>query len=138
MDTCILAFDLGTGGNKASIYDAAGNCLGSHFEGYDTFFPQAGWHEQRPDDWWNAVVKSTKVLLEKTKIDGSRILCLAISGHSMCVVPVDKSGRVLRKTVPIWSDTRAKKQADAFFERVDYEKWYAATGNGFSKECYAI
>lgn len=134
----IIAFDLGTSGTKASIYDAEGNCLCSHFEEYETFYPNPGWHEQRPDDWLQAVVKCSQALTRRDGIDPEQIRYLAISGHSMAVVPVDAEGRLLRCTVPIWSDTRAKKQADAFFKKIPYADWYRTTGNGFSRECYAV
>ena len=48
MDKKIISFDLGTGGNKASLYDAEGHCLASAFVPYATQYPQVGWHEQRP------------------------------------------------------------------------------------------
>ena len=35
MDKKIISFDLGTGGNKASLYDAEGNCLAATFVGYE-------------------------------------------------------------------------------------------------------
>ena len=59
----ILAYDLGTGGNKASLYDAEGRCLASVFAAYETEYPQTGWHEQRPAAWWDSVVQSTRQLL---------------------------------------------------------------------------
>ncbi len=138
MNVFIIAFDLGTGGSKASIYDVDGNCLFSHFESYSTFFPNQGWHEQKPEDWWKAIVDGTRSLIEKSGIKKNEIRYLAISGHSMAVVPVDESGTLLKNTVPIWSDTRAVKQSDEFFTRIDYSDWYTTTGNGFSKECYAV
>lgn len=56
----------------------------------------------------------------------------------MAVVPIDKKGRLIRSYIPILSDTRAKKQAEKFFNRINYLDWYQITGNGFSKECYAV
>lgn len=134
----IIAFDLGTGGTKASLYDLDGRCLCSHFEEYQTFYPRPGWHEQRPEDWWQAVVSCTKALTGQSGVDAGEIQYLAISGHSMSVVPVNCEGRPLRESVPIWSDTRANRQADAFFAQIPYEDWYRVTGNGFSRECYAV
>ena len=64
MSKKIISFDLGTGGNKAYLYDLEGNCLASAFVPYSTHYPQVGWHEQRPEDWWNAVVESTRTLLQ--------------------------------------------------------------------------
>nr|MBP8997824.1 hypothetical protein [Anaerolineaceae bacterium] len=50
MGQMIISFDLGTGGNKASLYSAEGQCLASTFEPYPTHYPQVGWHEQAPKD----------------------------------------------------------------------------------------
>jgi len=137
MSRKIIAYDLGTGGNKASLYDADGECLGSVFVPYETHYPRPGWHEQRPLDWWDAVVASTRRLLDVAACDGRDIGSLAISGHSLGVVPIDRCGNLLRATMPIWSDTRAHEQVERFFESVDEEEWYLTTGNGFPPPCYA-
>lgn len=138
MDKKIISFDLGTGGNKASLYDAEGNCLASAFVPYETHYPQVGWHEQQPVDWWNAVVQSTRQLLEASAVRKEEIVCLGISGHSLGAVPVDREGNLLRKATPIWSDTRAEKQVEEFFARVDPAEWYLTTGNGFPAACYTV
>lgn len=138
MSKCVIAYDLGTSGCKASLYDAEGQRLASHSVAYDTLYPRVGWHEQRPTDWWNAVVESTNRLLDAARVDKDRIECLAVSGQSMAVVPVDSAGRLLRETVPIWSDARAEKQVAQFFEKIDRDEWYHITGNGFRPSCYAV
>lgn len=132
----IIAWDLGTGGNKASLYDYEGNCLASTFVPYDTFYPRHGWHEQKPKDWWNAVVESTNRLLEETSVNKDYIVCCGISGHSLGVVPLDGEGNLLRKRAPIWSDSRAVKQAKDFFARIGEVEWYNLTGNGFPPQLY--
>lgn len=138
MSKRIISYDLGTGGNKASLYDIDGNCLSAVFVPYNTYYPQVGWHEQCPDDWWNAVVESTRKLLEKTGENKDNIECMAISGHSLGAIPVDINGRLLRKTTPIWSDIRAQKEVDDYFGKIDKDHWYLTTGNGFPAACYTI
>ncbi len=132
----IIAYDLGTGGVKASLYTDDGSCLRSAFLSYDTHYPAGGWHEQRPTDWWNGIVQATRRLLSGQ--EASAVEGLAISGQSLGVVPVDEAGTLLRERTPIWSDTRASAQTAEFFGRVDRERWYMATGNGFPAECYAV
>ena len=66
MPEYIIAYDLGTGGNKASLYDVEGNCLAESFVPYETQYPKTGYHEQKPADWWDCVIKSTQQLLEKS------------------------------------------------------------------------
>ena len=138
MKRYILAYDLGTGGNKASLYDERGTCIASFFDPYETLYPEMGWHEQRPTDYWNAVVHATEKLLYETGVDVGRIECLALSGHSLGVVPLGADGELLRESTPIWSDTRAVSQAQAFFRSINEDEWYTMTGNGFSRECYSI
>ena len=134
----IISFDLGTGGNKAVLYDEEGNCLASAFVPYTTHYPQVGWHEQRPLDWWNAVVESTRTLLVSSQVDKNDIFCLGISGHSLGAVPVDINGSLLREKTPIWSDIRAQKEVAEFFSKVDSDEWYQTTGNGFPAACYTV
>ena len=134
----IIAYDLGTGGNKASLYDVDGRCLAAVFEPYETQYPQAGWHEQRPMDWWEAVVKSTNRLLAEKHVDPSEIECLAISGHSLGCVPLDADGNLLRESTPIWSDKRPTTQLANFFEQIDPDGWYRTTGNGFPAPHYTV
>ncbi|MBA4385231.1 MAG: pentose kinase [Anaerolinea sp.] len=138
MDKKIISFDLGTGGNKASLYDVDGTCLAYTFVGYDTLYPEVGWHEQKPVDWWKAVVESTRQLINKSKVDVNTIVGLGISGHSLGAVPVDINGMLLRETTPIWSDIRAQQEAESFFKHVDTDDWYLTTGNGFPAPCYTV
>jgi len=138
MDKRILSFDLGTGGNKASLYDEQGNCLARAFVPYSTQYPHLGWHEQRPADWWDAVVASTRMLLDSSGVDPKSVVGLGISGHSLGAVPVDEGGNLLRDTTPIWSDIRAQAEVARFFERIDPDQWYMTTGNGFPAACYTI
>jgi xylulokinase len=138
MEKKIISFDLGTGGNKASLYDMQGNCLASAFVTYATHYPQVGWHEQRPADWWQAVVESTRQLLQFSQVEREAIVALAISGHSLGAVPVDGAGKLLREATPIWSDIRAQQEVEDFFKQVDPDEWYLTTGNGFPAACYTI
>ncbi len=134
----IIAYDLGTGGLKASLFSESGELLSFEFEKYSTYNLSAHIQEQAPMDWWAAIVTATKRLIENTGEDASNIVSLAISGHSLGVVPINPKGELLVERTPIWSDKRASKQSAEFFEGVDYEGWYMTTGNGFPAECYSI
>jgi xylulokinase len=138
MGDLILAYDLGTGGNKASLFNAEGRCLAEAFVPYQTFYPKPGWHEQRPADWWQAVVESTRQLLSSSGTDPQAIACCGISGHSLGAVPIDRTGRLLRQTTPIWSDARPVEQARRYFASIDESAWYRITGNGFPPPLYTL
>ena len=120
----ILAHDLGTTGNKATLFDAAGHQIGSAFAAYETVYPQPNWAEQNPDDWWAAVCETTQRLLSETGIAAADIAAIGFSGQMMGVVPVGADGRPLRSCI-IWADQRAQVEsaymadvlgADAIYE----------------------
>ncbi|MDR0541766.1 MAG: pentose kinase [Dysgonamonadaceae bacterium] len=134
----MIAYDLGTGGIKASLFNESGISEAESFIPYNTFYPRNKWHEQRPADWWEGVCRSTKHLLEKSGASPAEIACVALSGHSLVVAPLDKKGELLTAFVPIWSDTRAGDCIEDFFSGLHYEDWYLTTGNGDPAECYSI
>lgn len=133
-----ISYDLGTGGVKASLFDEQLNTLAKSFIEYGTVYPHSNYHEQAPVDWWNGVIDSTKVLIEKSGTDPKEIACLALSGASLITVPIGKDGKELMEQVPIWSDTRAEAETKEFFEKYSEEDWYNMTGNGFPAPCYSI
>jgi xylulokinase len=127
----ILAHDLGTSGNKATLYDLNGQLITSSFYEYETLYPKTNWVEQDPADWWKAVCISTRNLIEKAGITKQDILCICFSGQMMGCLPVDKSGNPLRKTI-IWADLRSVKQAAFIEEAVGMANVYQTTGHRIS------
>ena len=106
MADLILAHDLGTSGDKATLYTAAGTRLGSATVAYPANFFNGCWAEQEPDDWWRAVCASTKQLLAETKVDPADIAVVALSGQMMGSTPVDAQGNALRPSI-LYCDQRA-------------------------------
>ncbi len=134
----IIAYDLGTGGIKASLFDENGRSLSESFIAYPTYYPNDRWCEQRPMDWWKGVVDSTKALLQKSGTAPNEITCAALSGHSLVTAPMSKDGELLLDQVPIWCDMRPADMTEDFFRNVPYADWYLTTGNGDPPECYSI
>ena len=76
----ILSYDIGTTGVKTCLYgiDDSIKLIGAASEGYELYtFPDGG-AEQHADEWWAAICKSTKELLEKTGEDPAARRCRAL------------------------------------------------------------
>jgi xylulokinase len=127
----ILAHDLGTTGNKATLYDGAGCLVSSAFAGYGVEYAQTGWAEQNPNDWWQAVCASTQTLLRQAGVGAGDVACIVFSGQMMGCVPLDKSARPLRNAI-IWADQRAVAQERWLSERISPEEMYRLTGHRLS------
>ena len=131
MKNYIIAHDLGTTGNKATLYDREGHLAGSTFYGYATEYAYTSWAEQNPDDWWQAVCSSTHQLLKETGTRGDDIACVTFSGQMMGCVPLNQQARPLRKAI-IWADQRSVEQERWVGERIPPEDVYRITGHRLS------
>lgn len=127
----ILAHDLGTSGDKASLYDEDGQLKASATYNYATHYPKAGWAEQDPEDWWDAVCASTEVVLEKAGIGGEDVACVSFSGQMMGALPLDKEGKPLRRSI-IWADARAIQETDFMRDAVGEDALYQITGTSIA------
>jgi xylulokinase len=127
----ILAHDLGTTGNKATLYDDQGALLDSAFHPYATAYDHVGWAEQDPEDWWQAVCASTHQLLQKARIRRDEVACIVFSGQMMGCVPLDRRARALRSAI-IWADQRSVEQTQWMAEQISPEDVYHITGHRLS------
>ncbi|UCC65137.1 MAG: xylulokinase [Anaerolineae bacterium] len=131
MKDYVLAHDLGTTGNKATLYDRQGALVSSAFYGYETEYAHTSWAEQDPADWWQAVCVSTQRLLGQTRVRPDQVACIVFSGQMMGCVPLDRQARPLRKAI-IWADQRSVAQERWVGQRVSPEEVYRITGHRLS------
>jgi xylulokinase len=129
--TCILAHDLGTTGNKATLIDTAGRPLASTFEGYDTAYPHPNWAEQNAADWERALIECSRRLLAQSGISPGQIAAVSFSGHMQGALLVDADGAPLRPAI-IWADQRATAEADFIAQVCGAEHVYRLTGQRVS------
>jgi len=57
----IIAYDLGTGGIKASLFDLSGASHGDVFSQYDVTYTGSDFHEQAPEAWYDGICSSTSL-----------------------------------------------------------------------------
>ena len=129
MKNCILAHDLGTSGNKATLFDESGAMIASKTASYPTNYAEGNRAEQNPDDWWKAIVDTTRALLAEVK--DIKIAAVALSGQMMGCLCVDKNGRALRPHL-LYCDQRSIEQEQQLAELIDPLEFYAITGHRIS------
>jgi xylulokinase len=124
----IVAHDLGTTGNKASLHHSDGRLIDAVTVSYPVHFADGGIAEQDPEDWWNAVVSATRKLMSQSQVAHSDIAGMVVSGQMMGAVLLDASLRPVRPAI-IWADTRASKQQDQLSQAVGDENAYRILGH---------
>ena len=65
MERYILSHDMGTSSDKAVLVDYCGNIRTTVVEPYPTYYPNPAWVEQDPADYWNAVARSSRAIVQK-------------------------------------------------------------------------
>lgn len=129
MGKYLLAHDLGTSGNKATLFSTEGQLIASCTYNYDVYYSNNNWAEQNPNDWWQAVIATTKTLIKN--INPKDILAVSFSGQMMGCVCVDKKQEPLRNAI-IWADMRATKQTQQIAKQISPQGFYKITGHRLS------
>jgi len=134
----ILAVDHGTSGIKSAIVSVHGEVLSFAFEPTPIYFSPGGGAEQKPEDWWNALIAATCRLTQKSGINRQDISAIAVSSTFSTTVAVDKNGSPLMNALT-WMDSRGapyvKKLMKGFPSIDGYGlpmilKWLPKTGGG--------
>ncbi len=129
MGKYLLAHDIGTSGNKASLFSIDGKLIKSTVAGYPVNYGYGGCAEQNPLDWWAAVCRSTQEIIND--IDPKDVAAVSFSAQMQCCLVVDKKGTILRPAI-IWADHRAEAQAKRLQESVDDTYSYQLLGHRIS------
>jgi xylulokinase len=104
-DKFILAIDLGSSGPKVALVSTRGEIVASEFEPVETLFLPGGGVEQRPEDWWQAIVQAARRLLAQGLVPQENILAINCASLYSTTVAVSRDGHPLTNAI-FWMDTR--------------------------------
>lgn len=122
----VIAHDLGTSGNKATLVGTDGKVVMDETYHYNTNYFGTGCAEQSPQDWLEAVVKTTKSIA--SRVDSKDILAVTFSGQMQACVCLDRDGNLLHDGI-IWCDQRAEKQTGIIVREMGAKNVYRITGH---------
>ena len=122
----LMGIDIGTSACKVGVFNTDGVLVASATKPYKVYYPQSGWAEQNPNEWYAAICQATQEVC--AKVGSENITAVGIDGQGWSAIPVDKSGNVLDNT-PIWFDTRANEECAQMLDTIGFDKLFAVTGN---------
>ena len=121
-----LGVDLGTSSVKVLLVDETGAVRKTASRTYPLEFPQPGWSQQNPADWWNAVVQCIPELLEGE--DKSQVAGLSVGGQMHGLVVLDENDQVIRPAI-LWNDGRTGRETEELNADFGKEKLLSLVGN---------
>src|SRR5580692_10128975 len=124
-----LGLDIGTGGSRALLIDAAGKQIAAVTAPHeDMRMERPMWAEQRPENWWGAAQSAIRGVLTETGISGDKIKGVGLSGQMHGLVILDRANQVIRPSL-IWCDQRSQAQVDFIHAKIGRDKVVAAIAN---------
>ena len=107
----VIAYDIDTTGVKTCLFEVGDTLrlLAGEYEGYGLYILPGGGAEQDADEWWAAMAKSTRRLLEKTGTDPKSIAGISFCSQMQGLVLVDEAGCALRRPMS-YMDQRGSRE----------------------------
>lgn len=121
-----IGVDLGTSAVKLLLMEADGSIKNIVSKEYPLSFPNPGWSEQSPEDWWNAVVSGIKELTDG--FDASKVAGISFGGQMHGLVILDKDDNVIRPAI-LWNDGRTTKETNYLNDVIGKDKLSQYTAN---------
>ncbi len=121
-----IGIDLGTSAVKLVLMRADGSIENIVSREYPIEFPQPGWSQQNPKDWYQQAMEGLQELL--ADCDRSLVKGISFGGQMHGLVILDEKDEVIRPAL-LWNDGRTYEECDYLNEEIGKETLSAYTGN---------
>ncbi|MCD7767138.1 MAG: xylulokinase [Lachnospiraceae bacterium] len=93
---------------------------------YPLYFPNPGWSEQSPEDWYEQSMEGLKELL--ADCDRSQVAGISFGGQMHGLVILDQDDQVIRPAI-LWNDGRTQEECDYLNGTIGKDKLSEYTAN---------
>ncbi len=121
-----IGVDLGTSAVKLLLMEENGHIANVVSKEYPLSFPNPGWSEQKPEDWWTQSVAGLKELTDG--FDKSQIAGISFGGQMHGLVVLDENDNVIRPAI-LWNDGRTGKEVEYLNNTIGKDKLSEYTAN---------
>lgn len=121
-----IGVDLGTSAVKLLLMDENGKIENIVSKEYPLYFPNPGWSEQKPEDWYEKSMEGIKELIQDC--DKSLVRGISFGGQMHGLVTLDENDQVIRPAI-LWNDGRTTKETDYLNTEIGKETLSKYTAN---------
>ncbi|MBW4538430.1 MAG: glycerol kinase GlpK [Myxacorys chilensis ATA2-1-KO14] len=113
----ILALDLGTTGNRAFLFDAAGSVISQAYQELTQHYPHPGWLEHDPLEIWQTTCTVIQSAVQHVGIQASDIHAIGLTvQRETCLLWDKTTGQPLYNAI-VWQDRRTAPQCQQLQEQ---------------------
>ena len=121
-----IGVDLGTSAVKLLLMDSEGNIQKIVSKEYPLYFPNPGWSEQKPEDWFSQSMEGIKELT--ADCNKEEVAGISFGGQMHGLVILDKNDEVIRPTI-LWNDGRTHEETAYLNDVIGKDNIFEHTGN---------
>lgn len=121
-----IGVDLGTSAVKLLLMNEKGEIQNIVSREYPIYFPQPGWSEQNPEDWYKETMTGLHELLKDA--DKSKVAGISFGGQMHGLVVLDDKDQVIRPAL-LWNDGRTFEECDYLNNVIGKDKLSEYTAN---------
>ena len=121
-----IGIDLGTSAVKLLLMDSEGKIVNVVSKEYPLYFPNPGWSEQKPEDWYEQTIAGVKELI--AGVDKSQVAGISFGGQMHGLVILDEENQVIRPAI-LWNDGRTGEETEYLNTVIGKEKLSEYTAN---------
>lgn len=122
-----IGVDFGGGAGKGTLLSQHGDSVCTATREYKTYYPENGWSEHDPEEYYAAFCEIVKEIFQKSGVNPDDVLAVAISAASQTTAYLDDNDKPIRKSI-YWTDLRGIKQVE-FLKANYFEKIYERCHN---------
>ena len=115
----VIGVDLGTESARVGLFSVTGEMVETAAVPYPTTFPNVGWAEQNPEDWWRCLGEACRKVTSsayKKGINEKEIKGLCVDTTACSVVMLDDQNVPLRNCL-LWCDARSAPQCEQILRK---------------------
>ena len=127
MKDCFLGIDIGTSNIKSVLFNREGFPVGMGSVECSISSTENGRAEMDPDKVIDAVFQAVRRCMDSCGLMASNLTGIGLSSHMHSILAVDRDGRPLTQLI-LWTDTRAKEEADFIGQNFEVADLYKKTG----------
>ncbi|MGD1902611.1 MAG: glycerol kinase GlpK [Geitlerinemataceae cyanobacterium] len=128
MSKYVLALDLGTTGNRAILFDRAGQLHGQAYKELTQHYPRPGWLEHDASEIWTDTQANLQQVLSDTGAAATDIVAIGLTvQRETCLLWDKTTGKPLHKAI-VWQDRRTAPLCRELTEKGKAEEIQQKTG----------
>ena len=121
-----IGIDLGTSAIKLLLMEGNGKICNIVSKEYPLSFPNPGWSEQNPYDWYDQMIAGIKELVNG--FDTTKVAGISFGGQMHGLVILDENDNVIRPAI-LWNDGRTTEETDYLNNVIGKDKLSQYTAN---------